>query len=146
MKLKGEIHIGRVTSNVEDDFITVELKDSNSSTTFARAKISFSNFSKAITSQIVDCEIDVLGLDKIGKKLETKRIDVYFPKNYSSKTDPDDKIIENVLSEFEIDGWKGDKSYVKNHHNYIGEKSTELSDCYSMLFRRYIEKEKEYIK
>jgi hypothetical protein len=132
MKVKGKIQIGRVISNSEDDYIIIDLEDQTSNKNFATAKLSLQNFAKAITSQTVECEIEVRSLEKVGKKREIKYIQIDIPNSTNEEE------IKTIISSFEIDGWKGNLNDVKNHHNRIKSEITGTYDCYKVLFERYI--------
>ena len=79
-KIKGKLTISRVHPNQGEDWIEVTLDDKNSGIQFAEVRINLEEFSKAITGLGArPCEIEVGGLDLVGKKLETKTHIVTFP-------------------------------------------------------------------
>ena len=81
MTIKGKITISRVTSNTEGSYVEVRFQDDGASIEFAIAKLTMEQFAQAITGRgYVDCEIEVRGLDLVGKKMEHATIEFPIPK------------------------------------------------------------------
>lgn len=49
LKLKGNLNISRVHSNIKDDYIKISLTDGDSCIEFVEAKLSLKDFAGAIT-------------------------------------------------------------------------------------------------
>jgi|WetSurMetagenome_2_1015567.scaffolds.fasta_scaffold589458_1 hypothetical protein len=72
-ELKGRISITRPTYGNGDKFIDITLEDRNSLITFLNAKITYEDFTKALTGQgDLPVIMEVNGLDKVGLVRETK--------------------------------------------------------------------------
>lgn len=65
---------GRITILINQDGTTIEIRDNDSGTTFARIKLTPEQFSSALSrlSQ-TECEVEVIGLDRVGKLQEHKQ-------------------------------------------------------------------------
>jgi hypothetical protein len=68
MKIKGQISI-----LINREYTTIEVRDDNANTTFAKVTLTPEQLSAALSRQMyVECELDVRGLDRIGKQHENK--------------------------------------------------------------------------
>jgi len=73
MKIDGKITIHRIHSGRE--CIEIEFVDVQSGTKFALAELSLEAFADAITGRgMVECTIDVCGLERVGKVMHVKSI------------------------------------------------------------------------
>lgn len=69
MKLEN----GKFTMLVNQDYTEIEIHDGNASQTFCRIKLTPEQLSAALSRRVyVECEIDVVGIDKLGKKHENE--------------------------------------------------------------------------
>ena len=69
MKIKD----GRITILVSKEQTRIEIKDNDASITFVRIEITPVQLSQALSRlSFVRCDMEVVGLDKIGKKMENK--------------------------------------------------------------------------
>jgi len=126
--LKGNISIGRVTSNVEENYIGIRIEDELSGINLLEIKISYEAFGNAVTGlSSQDIEYTLGRFDLAGKKREVKTENIMFLPN---KTDKD---IRDCISCFEINGWKGRDEDAKNHHNRMGQ------DIYKVTFVRWVD-------
>lgn len=83
--LTGKITISRVTSN-EGGYIEVRLEDDNSGCQFASFKMSLEDFGAAVTGQgYMHGELEVRGLDKVGKYHEMKPLIFEVKDSYGAK-------------------------------------------------------------
>lgn len=115
MKLPGKISINRTTSNREESYVSIEITDERSHIGFCRIKISMTEFGNAITGlSFRPCELDLLGLEKVGKFREYKE-EVIYISSPSLLTSLKEKAAE-VLAPYEIDGWIGSRDDLINHH------------------------------
>ena len=131
-KINGKLTISRVHSTQSEDWIEVFLEDESSGIQFADVHIGLEEFSKAITGLgSRPCEIEVRGLDLVGKKLETKIHTVIFPIERTTK------MTEDVFSRFEQDGWEARRSDIDNHHNRIWTDGL-WNEKFRIVFQRYV--------
>lgn len=130
--LKGRLTITRSSDNT----MRLEVIDEASRTCFLRVKIDPANLMLALTSVAEQpMEFELRGLDKIGKRLEFKRVFVKVP-NVSQIPVGDAfvKWYEELVEPYEVDGWKADKEHRFNSHRYDNSNGT-----YQVWFRRYVE-------
>jgi len=131
-KIKGKLTISRVHSTQSEDWIEVLLEDESSCIQFADVHIGLEEFSKAITGLgACPCEIEVRGLDLVGKKLETKICTVSFP------TERTVEMTEDVFKMFEFDGWEARRSDMNNSHNRMWIDTVDL-EKFRITFQRYV--------
>ena len=132
-ELPGKITITRpMDPRVEEEYISISVKDMVSHKEVVEVRVPLDNFSKALTGQgFIDCEIKYPSQENIGKKRETKYENV--PCKDYLETEEEKR---EVLEPFEVDGWIGRSSDLNNHH-----RSTE--DGYNVLFERWIEIEND---
>src|SRR5574339_150006 len=128
-KLKGKIHIGRCQSNMEPDFISIELQDDTSHCRAVSIKLSLVDFAKCITSQMVDCEFDWNNSGVIGKKREHKTIDITFPSLPYNRKDAE-AIVMPIVKEYEKDGWMFDPYTVFESRNKTKRDYDKKTDTY----------------
>jgi hypothetical protein len=85
--IQGNLTISRVHSTVEDDYIEVRLRDDDAATEFVVAKVSLADFASALTGcSHVGCELDVRGLERVGKKMELDTLEFQMPNDgYSNR-------------------------------------------------------------
>jgi hypothetical protein len=109
---KGNISIGKVTSNVEPyTFINIEIADDNG-LQIVDCNIPMEQYGHLIAgTHGINCEFHISNVDKIGKTRELKTIVV----EYDQNDNKDQMLIK--AQEYEVDGWsinyKGD---IGNHH------------------------------
>jgi hypothetical protein len=67
--MKGKVTITRSWSTHSDDVITIRIRDEVSNIEFVEAEMSLADFAQAVTGlAFCKCELEVRGLDYIGKK------------------------------------------------------------------------------
>jgi len=113
---KGNITLSRYDSNYEDTHpIHLKVEDKDSSTQFIDISMTLKDFAFLITGMgFMDCEFEVRGLDRLGKKRENKTEYVPVPKGTFLPTKEEAK---ELIKAFEIDGWIGSIDDATNHHN-----------------------------
>lgn len=119
------LRLGRVTSNKEDDFISLEITDELSGVQFVDAKLSLKQFADLLTSQIVCTEAD-LRTEFVGYVAENKEEEVHTP-GYS--VNDSDKAA--LLSSHEVDGWKARSDDLGNGHR-------RTKKGYNVIFYRHV--------
>ena len=112
MKLEG-----RISLLVGAEYTTIEIEDHNASTRFVRIKLTPEQLSKCLSRQaLVECEIEVSGLNKVGKVHENKNFTFEIPDNLrgSSNSDELSQICQHLLDEnnegWVCDGYFGSKN------------------------------------
>ena len=135
--LPGKINITRpIDPRVDYEYISITIQDYLSHGEIVEVKVPLEQFSKAITGQAYqDCEVHYPPQKNIGKVRENKSEFVPFDS-------PNYKVTEEELNEalkpFEVDGWKGRREDLTNHHN---RGNLGGLDGYNVVFVRYIEKD-----
>jgi hypothetical protein len=135
---KGQIHIGRINSSqLEEDYIEIEITDEKSHIQFCEVKMSLKDFALAITGRgFSDCEFEVRGTDKIGYTREHKTEEVKLL--YKDKYNLTEADYNKTLKPFEKDGWEARRQDLKNHHCIVRGKE----DTYMVNFSRLVAPDK----
>lgn len=111
MKLEGKISI-----LINRDFTTIEIRDDKANITFAKLKLTPELLSAALSRQMyVDCEIDVKGLDIVGKIHQCIEYEFELPEWYDRFKHKGNSLkdyVDKLLS----DGWVCD--------NYFGSQNS----------------------
>jgi len=106
MKLKNS----KCTLLIGAESTTIELIDSDSSTTFARVILTPKQLSQCLSRMAyVDCEIELLGIENVGKTMELKKHEFEIPKNipYSERKN----VLAELIKETLPDGWVSDNYF-----------------------------------
>ena len=75
--MKGNISIGRVTCNDSPDYVQIDIEDKLSSINFISIKMTIKDFAETILGRgYIPIEFETRGLDKLGKKMEHKTVEV----------------------------------------------------------------------
>jgi hypothetical protein len=78
-----ELKNGRITMLISGNETTIELKDADSSITFCKITLTPEQLSEALSRlYYTHCNIEIYGLDKLGKTHENKRFTFELPKDY----------------------------------------------------------------
>jgi hypothetical protein len=135
MKLKGKISIGRLYGGGEPEVI-VQIIDDATRVHFVEGRLSLLEFAQVITGQgEVPIELEVRGLDLLGKRREHKTAFVPFDSKYIPDETKRQKAIDKALKPFEIDGWKARREDMENHHRYERDRGV---DGYRVNFVRFV--------
>lgn len=106
MKLDGAITISHFTGTSEG--VTIRIEDRGSRIGFVEVTLTHEDFGKAIGSiGCTPCELEVRGLDKVGKIHEHKIVTVDRPPGFT-KDASFREAIEAACEPFEVDGWKAE--------------------------------------
>jgi len=128
--MNGKITISRIRNNKEDGFINIQFEDKLSCTRFMEAKMTLADFASALTGLgYVDCEFE-LHPANVGKLRQSKTELIPFVNPY--KATKEEK--EAAVNALEVDGWKGYRGDLDNHHRYN-------SVGISVSFTRFVEAE-----
>lgn len=132
MKLKGSIDICRTSG--DQDRINITLRDKLSGVEFIDLEMSVEDFGYAVTGLgCQDITIEVRGLDRIGKRRETKTEIVPFERNITASEQGSLAAANRALKPFEVDGWIGRREDLFNHHKSRGQNAQEI------VFVRWVE-------
>lgn len=136
MKLNGSCGFARRS----DGFIVMTIRDEDSSTSFCEVKFTPEQFANAITGLFsTKCELDVRGLDKLGKKMENMTVDVFAPDGNVAqmKANEISKLMwADMTEQWTKDGWTVEKYNWGNMHKRIKSKFGELG--YECVARRWV--------
>lgn len=121
--------------NYDDQQIEIKIEDRVSGVRFLEIKVSLPGFARLLTGlSNVPAMASYAALDTIGLIRETKTEHVTIPTSYA-KVLTGDAI--NALSKFEVDGWVGYKSDLKNGHRMI--RSGDGTSTYAVSFTRFVQ-------
>lgn len=131
--MNGKITISRYSSNYDMERpVRIRIEDGNSGINFIEIALTLEDFANAVTGMgYVECQFEVRGLDKIGKRREVKT-EVVKTKSYN--VSKEEKL--DLLKPFEVDGWIGSLDDLGNYHN-------RKDDGYSVGFVRWVEDDKD---
>lgn len=119
---------------VGSESTTIEIRDNNSDTTFVSIELTPEQLSRCLSKQgDVKCELDIRGIERVGKKHEWKTFEFKVPSNYDrykSKCSDLAFHVDELLS----DGWKSDH-YFKSQTSFFN-KDGELWG--RATIRRYV--------
>lgn len=112
-ELKGSIRFSRIYTNRGDDYVSFEVEDSLSGIHFLHINLSMENFGKLMSSaSFVDVDMEVRGLQNVGKKYESKRGSITISNEEYSRIVDGTRYSEGkkVLGEWlkenaKLDGW-----------------------------------------
>ena len=102
MKLEGKISI-----LINRDETTIEIEDESANVKFVKVKLTPEQLSAVLSRQIsIECELEVKGLEKIGKVHENKTFEFEIPETIPTRGNQLElqKIAQSQLS----DGWIAD--------------------------------------
>jgi len=112
---------GRITILIGADSTRIEIEDENANTRFAKIDLTASQFQRALSRESsVKCEIELRGLELLGKKHENKQFD--FPideKLRSSKHSEELREIAQEVLDHQGDGWIAD-GYFGSQKSFTG--------------------------
>jgi hypothetical protein len=104
MKLEG-----RLTILGDDEGVTIEVEDSDASTTFLRIELTPEQFCQAALGRLASlrCELEVVGLDHVGKRMELDEIVFPMPDRFNDVYDREQlsKAAAEIAKEVCPAGW-----------------------------------------
>ena len=113
MKLKNP----KITFLINVDYTEIELYDSDSSTLFAKVKLTPKQLSAVLSRQeYAECEITVQNLNRLGKKHENKYFEFEIPEG--AKTEELQKICLLTLGKSKMSEWKPDDYYTSQNSRF----------------------------
>jgi hypothetical protein len=134
MKLPGRITIARLQGYGEG-IIKIEIEDGESSLRIMEVSLGLANFTEVLTGKAsVSCELDYNNDPAIGKARQNKTELVLIPEGMSPSPSNKESRYE-LLTPYEVNGWKGRKEDLDNFHNRVSKKGKEY---YRVVFVRYV--------
>lgn len=137
LTIEGRLHIGRVTSNQAPDEIWIDLTDEKAATHFAVVKMTLADFARAVTLLDVCCQIEVRGLDRVGRVMEHKTEWIEEPKGAPfGPLEAWQQRMRATIEPFEVDGWRHDAYDIQSRNSH-----RTKNGKYQVTFRRWVERE-----
>lgn len=133
-QVQGKLHISRVTTNIEEDYMEITLQDRASNKGIVTAKLSLSNMMNALTgAYAMPVEMTVFDTyEKVGMEKQVKHERLPF---YSTTNEVFRETMAKEAKEYEVDGWKLAPEDFNHHRAYAG--------LYKARFFRYVEVEED---
>jgi len=139
MKIKGEISLGRKGGGFfEQTPVCIELVDREARVRFLEVHLSLADFAEVLLGHSrVKCDVELRGLNLLGKKREHKTEFVPFlSSDYMERREDAAK----ALAPFEVDGWEGRAADYANSHKRVNMGGVEGA---LVTFIRHVDKEEE---
>ncbi len=105
---------GRITILVSERGTTIEIIDSNASTTFCRVQLTPEQFSMALGRlSHTKCDVEVVALDRVGKIHENERFTFEIPKEFktSAKSKELYELAKKCLMDSNMQEWTPDEYF-----------------------------------
>lgn len=114
--MKGELSCHRVTSNMEADYMKIELIDDASRDRVVRINMSIEQFGNLLSGRQVNVNFEA-NISHLGLTREHAEFDVPVPDWLAHNTPGD--IVRAYLEEHLPEGWIGRASDLGNHHRHF---------------------------
>lgn len=130
--MRGNLTISKISSNAENGYMELTIRDEVSGIPFITAKCSLFDFINTLTGMFgVECDYELRGVENIGKErqVKTERIEGLSSRNWSDR--------HKFLAPYLVDGWTTGASNDKatfNHHN-----ARYRPDTYAVTFTRFVD-------
>jgi hypothetical protein len=138
MEIPMNISISRVHCSDGDDYIKVSLEDEKSGITFAVANVPMKGFAECLTGlSYVDCEGEVMGLDNVGKTMESDKIEfeIYCSGYGDERKDAAKKEVEKYLKKhLKGEGWES-SNYFGSQDSFFNKDGKQYAQT---TIRRYV--------
>jgi hypothetical protein len=133
---------GKITILINQDYTDIEIYDENSSITFIKIKLTPEELSSALSRlAYTPCKVEIIGLEKIGKKMIVKDFAFQIPQELMDKYKNTYNIPENelwndaqILLDKEGDGYTPDR-YFRSQGTFFKKDGV---DCVRVLARKWI--------
>ena len=131
MKLTGRLSISRIQGNT-DGFIEIQLEDKLSSQRFLEVKVPFDLFAQILTgASSREVELEVEGLDRIGKKMLMDNMDFVMPEHtYENRKQVAYEEAKRICPE----GWEPD-SYFGSKKSFYQRDKQDWVQC---IIRKWV--------
>jgi hypothetical protein len=122
MKLEG-----RISLLINRDETTIEVEDENANARFLKITLTPEQLSAALSRQCsVECQIEVRGLEKIGKKHENKYFEFEIPIELASSRNENE--LQNLAQSLLKDGWIAEK-YFSSQNSFFKKDGVQYARC-----------------
>lgn len=123
MKLKGKI-----TFLINRDQSTIQIMDVESGAQFLEIKLTPENLVAILSRQgHIDCDLEVRGLEKLGKKQEISNIEFKIPEGFS-EYDVDRKKLGEYAQSLLTDGWIAEW-YFNSQNSFFTKDGVKFARC-----------------
>lgn len=128
----------KISIFVNADSTTIELIDEDSSITFARIKLTPEQLSQALSRlSHTKCECQVVGLDKLGKKMENKKYEFEIGDCDRRNFDALHDLAIRSLAENNMSDWEAER-YFQSQDSFFKKDKTEYA---RVTIRRWVNPE-----
>ncbi len=138
LELEGIITIGRQTGP-SGILIHLQIEDVLSGCRIADLEMNVEDYGHAISGlagQPCRMKLYPKSWELLGRTRENKTEDVCIPGiSGGQRTPTEERLVEEAVKPFEVDGWKADTRNVGNHHYW------RRDDVWSVMFFRYVSAE-----
>jgi len=143
MKIKTRLGLSRVGMG-KDTVMRFEIEDSTSGTRIADISIDMEQFAFLVSGlHGIEADCELYSLENVGKVYEHKVVNIDAPTDMPRKVDDDVESIEDLLSPYEVDGWKANVSDLFNHHKRDARGEGDLRQhFYKVGFGRFVDADK----
>jgi hypothetical protein len=127
---------GKITILINREDTTIELTDSDASITFAKIRLTVEQLSSALSRlAYTECDIELNGLEKLGKKMQHKEFEFELPRQNMSQRDSKEltKIANKLLSDLN-EGWSSD-TYFGSQNTFFVKDGKTYARC---TIRRWV--------
>lgn len=131
---------GRISILINREYTSIEIEDDNANVTFVRVVLTPEQMNACLSRQAyVDCELDVMGVEKLGKKHECKSFTFETPEiltSYENRIHNTQKFqqIAQKLLDKEGEGWIAE-SYFNSQDSFFKDNGKQMARC---TIRRWI--------
>jgi hypothetical protein len=130
MKLKN----ASISILINRDYTTIELHDEDAAMTFIEIKLTPEHLSDALSRLAhVPCKAEIIGIDKIGKKMEHKTLEFEIPEN-SGWGEERRNIASKYAKKACPEGWEPD-NYFGSQNSFFSKDEKQFARC---IIRRYV--------
>lgn len=132
MKTRKKLN-GKISLFIGRDETTIEIEDAQANTTFLKVRLTPEQLSMALSRQAyVDCELEVAGLDRVGKKHEHTTFEFEIPKELATSTK--EKELQELAQSQLTDGWIAE-GYFSSQSTFFKKGDVQFARC---TIRRYV--------
>jgi hypothetical protein len=127
---------GKITILVNREYTTIELIDDDAGITFARVKLTPEQLSAALSRiAYTSCDMELIGLEKIGKKMEYKQFEFELPRKGLSSQNAEELsgIAQKILNESN-EGWIAE-NYFSSQKTFFSRDGKDYARC---TIRRWV--------
>jgi hypothetical protein len=124
-----------------DSYMRMEIEDATSGIRFIELEIPMEAFAYLVSGlHGVEATATLRGIENVGMKHEQKTELIMTPDDIPYKEQDNPELVEEVLSEYEVDGWKAYVPDLFNFHKREDDYSSGTKETYQRVgFHRYVE-------